>query len=384
MSLPVYLDYNATTPIDRRVRECMIPYLFGVFGNPSSTSHCYGRDAATAVGEARRHVAALINADSSEIVFTSCATEAVNLALKGVASRQRPAGKTVMTSAVEHPAVLAVCEQLEASGFVSERLPVSSAGQIDMRRFARRAATVRPLIVALMLANSETGTVFPVCEAAKIAHSAGAVMLSDATQAVGKIPVDVRQLGVDLLAFSAHKLYGPKGVGALFVRGGSNPIELEPLLVGGGQEGGLRSGTHNVAGIVGFGEACRIAREEMAAEALRVGPLRDSLEQRVVQSLANVSVNGSAEQRLPNTTNLCFHDIDAEMLLSSMPGVAASTKSACCSGPCELSHVLLAMGRSADEARSSVRLSLGRFTTQADIDTAIGQIATAVRALRGG
>lgn len=376
----IYLDYNATTPVDPRVRERMMPFLSDVFGNPSSSHHSFGRKAADAVEQARHHVAELVHASPHEICFTSCATESINQALKGLAYSRQAVGKTIITIAAEHKAVLATCRQLE-DHVRAVYLPVTRSCGIDLNELSRRVPSAQTLLVSVMWANNETGTVYPVREAADIAHRAGALFFTDATQAVGKIPVDVRESGVDLMAFSAHKLYGPKGVGALFVRGGPSAITLQPLLSGGGQEQGLRGGTLNVAGIVGFGEACRIAKTEMNEEASRVSRLRHLLEEHL-RSLPNVIVNGDRQHRLPNTSSLRFLGVEAPNLIREMGSVAVSTGSACASQTGSPSHVLKAIGLCDACDRASVRFSLGRFTTEQEIATTIRRVTAAVQRLR--
>ena len=376
----IYLDYNATTPIDIRVRQCMMPFLTHAFGNPSSGHHSLGQRAADAVEQARYHVATLVNAQPHEILFTSCATESVNTAIKGLAHSRQTAGKTIVTTGAEHAAVLATCRQVEDQRPITF-LPVTRTGNLDLRDVVYRVPRGRTLLVSLMWANNEIGTIHPIREAAEIAHRAGALFFTDATQAVGKIPVDVRASKVDLMALSAHKLYGPKGVGALFVRGGPSAIELQPLLAGGGHEQGLRGGTLNVAGIVGFGEACRIAKTEMHEEGARIARLRDLLEQRL-RSLPNVVVNGDVQSRLPNTTNLRFLGVDAATLIGEMDNIAVSTGSACSSQSGSPSHVLKAIGLCDSCALSSIRFSLGRLTTEQEIDTTLQKVAAAVSKLR--
>ena len=377
---PIYLDYNATTPIDRRVLECMMPFLTDAFGNPSSGNHSFGRAAAEAVELARHHVAELVQANPNEIFFTSCATESISLALKGLAYSGPAVGKTIVTTVAEHKAVLETCQQLERHLQVTY-LPVTRSCSIDLRDLSHRMSTGRTLLVSLMWANNEIGTIYPIREAAGIAHRAGALFFTDATQAVGKIPVNVRTSEVDLMAFSAHKLYGPKGVGALFVRGGDTAIKLEPLIAGGGQEQGLRGGTLNVAGIVGFGEACRIAKMEMSDEASRMFRLRTQLEERL-RLLPNVIINGDGKPRLPNTTSLRFLGIDAPTLIRETGIVAVSTGAACSSQTNSPSHVLKAIGLCNSCAGSAIRFSLGRFTTEQQINAAIQKVATTVPRLR--
>lgn len=376
----IYLDYNATTPIDRRVRQCMMPFLSHAFGNPSSGNHSFGRETADAVELARYHVAQLVHASPNEIFFTSCATESINLAVKGLAYSGQAAGKTIVTTAAEHEAVLATCRQLEDRLQVTF-LSVTRSGSIDLLGVTYRVPRGRTLLVSLMWANNEIGTIYPIREAAEIAHRSGALFFTDATQAVGKIPVNVRASGVDLMAFSAHKLYGPKGVGALFVRGGRSEIKLQPLLAGGRQEQGLRGGTLNVPGIVGFGEACRIAKMEMSEEASRTSRLRGLLEERL-RSLPNVIINGDGQSRLPNTSNLRFLGVDAPTLIREMGNVAVSTGSACSSQSGSPSHVLKAIGMCDSCTCSSIRFSLGRFTTEQEVNVTVQKVATAVPKLR--
>lgn len=376
----IYLDHNATTPLDPRVRERMMPFLEREYGNPASRDHTFGWNAADAVEEARYHVAELINAGPLEIVFTGGATEAINLALKGLTGAPRALVKRLITSPTEHEAVLGVCRQLaKQAGVAVEYSPVDWCALTSESDLARALADGAGGLVAIMAANNEIGTINPIRELAAIAHAAGALFFTDATQAVGKIPVDVRETGVDLLAFSAHKIYGPKGVGALFVRAGEPRIELEPVIVGGGHERGLRAGTLNVAGIVGFGEACRLAKLELEEEAERIAALRDAFEARLRDGIPRLVVNGADASRLPNTTSVVVSGEDARILLRAAWSVAASTKSACASGDAAPSHVLTAIGLSAQDAYSTVRFSLGRFTTRADVDDAAARFIAAVR-----
>jgi cysteine desulfurase len=378
----IYLDYAATTPIDPRVRAAMEPYLGPAFGNPASRDHRFGWDAAEAVEEARSHVADLIGATSAEITFTSCATESINLALTGLAAaRPGPTGHLVAT-VVEHEAVLETCRRLEGTWKLCVAyVPVDATGAIDLDILRHRIRPGETLLVCVMLANNELGTIYPIREAAALAHEAGALFFCDATQAAGKIPIDVRADGIDLLAFSAHKLYGPKGSGALYVRAGAPRIELHPLIVGGSQERGVRSGTLNVPGIVGFGEACRIAAAEMAEEEPRIRGLRDRLEHRVREALPAPGVNGLVADRLAHITNLCFPGVDARTLIRDMDDIAVSTRSACSSGATTPSHVLKALGLSDDLAYSSLRVSVGRFTTEDEIDRAAAKVESSVTKL---
>lgn len=380
---PIYLDHNATTPADARVREKMLDSLSNAFGNPASRDHSFGWDAADAVEEARLRVADLIGASPGEIIFTSCATEAITWVLSGIARARPMQSKAIIAFRTEHEAVLKMGERLhERDGVGFRHLPVDRAGQVDPDGTARILRAGRIDLLSSMFANNETGVIHAVKKVARAVHETGSVLFSDLTQAAGKIPIDVRVLGIDLAAFSAHKMYGPKGVGALFIRSGEPEIVLEPLIVGGGQERGLRAGTLNVPGIVGFGEACRIAREEMADEAVRTAALRDRLEREVLAALPDVSINGDVENRLPNTSNLCFHGVDARTLIRDMHDVAVSTRSACSSGSAGPSHVLKAMGLSDDDAYASIRFSVGRFTTEQEIDHAVERVIGSVRKLR--
>jgi cysteine desulfurase len=381
----IYLDFNATTPVDSRVSERILPVQKESFGNPASSEHRLGWDAAEAVEQGRSDVANLMNAHPSEIVYTGGATEGVNLGLKGFAFSppEAIARRTIITSTAEHEAVLATCRQIERlTSVLVKYLPVDGVGRIDLAALENSIEPGYSTLVALIYANNEIGTINPIREAAKIAHDAGALFFTDATQALGKIPVDVRADGIDMAAFSAHKICGPKGVGALFIRSGEPKIELEPLIVGGGQERGLRSGTLNVPGIVGFGEACRIAQREMTEEGERVRRLRDRLEAALLAQLSNIRINGDVNHRLPNTSNITFSGIDSRTLIRDMHGLAVSTRSACSSGAPGPSHVLKATGLSDDEAYSSIRFSLGRFTTEEEIERATELVVSSVRKLR--
>lgn len=380
---PVYLDYNATTPVDQLVLAAMMPWFTHQFGNAGSRDHAFGWDAAEAVDEARDVVANLINARPHELIFTGSATESINLALKGLALARRSPQSTIITSPTEHEAVLETCEQIQAQLHSSVlSLTVSSTGHIHLDELRARLADNQTLVVALMYANNEIGTIHPIADIAQLVHQAGALLFVDATQAVGRLSVDVERDGIDLMAFSAHKLYGPKGVGALYIKGGVNTIKLEPLIVGGGQECGLHSGTQNVPGIVGFGDACRIAREEMVEESKRVARMRDRLETAFLTNLDDLKVNGDRDRRLPNTTNIMFGGMDARTLIRDMHCIAVSTKSACSSNKDGPSHVLKAIGLTDDEAYSSIRFSLGRFTTEEDIDFTMERVIASVRKLR--
>lgn len=381
LTLPVYLDYNATTPCDPRVVEAMLPYFTQQFGNAASRTHAFGWQAEEAVTYAREQVAALVGAESAEIVFTSGATEADNLALKGVFSMYARKGNHIITYATEHKAVLDTCRQLEKAGASVTYLPVGPDGRLNPEALE---AAIRPdtILIAVMYANNETGVIQPVREIGAIAKKHQVIFFCDATQAVGKVPVNVQEEGIDLLSCSAHKFYGPKGVGALYIRRRDPRVKLTPQMDGGGHEKGLRSGTLNVPGIVGMGKAASICAEVLEAETLRLGSLRDRLENGLLP-LGDVWVNGSRTYRLPNTTNLSFGYAEGQGL---MPGfnkeVAVSSGSACTSALMEPSYVLKAMGVGDELAYSSLRFSLGRFTTEEEVDFAIEKVSDTVKRLR--
>ncbi len=380
MNRPVYLDYHATTPVDPRVVQAMLPYFTERFGNPSSRTHRVGTEAAEAVDRARAQVARLIGARAREIVFTSGATESNNLAIKGVAAARRGRGGHIVTVVTEHHAVLDTCRRLEREGLRVTYLPVQPDGLVDLDR-VRGAVGPDTILVSVMLANNEIGVLQPVAAIARLAHERGALVHTDAAQAAGKIPVDVEALGVDLLSFTAHKMYGPKGVGALYVRRG---VEIAPLLDGGGQERGLRPGTLNVAGIVGFGAAAEICRGELAAEAERLGRLRDRLLAGLRERVGDLRVNGSLEARLPHNLNVSFPGVAGESLLLALGDLAVSAGAACASGTSEPSYVLKALGLSDALALASLRFGLGRWTTEEEVDYAVDRVATVVGALRRG
>jgi len=363
----------------------MLPYFSEVYGNPATGLHIQGRKAARAIDEAREQVAVLINCRPGEIIFTGGATESNNLAILGLARANRHSARTrIVTSAVEHKAVLLPCRRLQEEGYELVMLPVDRQGRISIEA-AEAAINDQTLLVSVQAANNEVGTIQPIAQIAEIAHRHGAIIHCDAAQAVGKIPIDLtsQDWSVDLLSISAHKLYGPKGVGALFIRNGPHSYHIEPLLYGGGQESGLRSGTANVPGIVGFGEACRICKAELEEESRRIAGLRDSFEQALLATLPSLKINARRGPRLPNTSSLTFPGIDADALLLSLPEVMMGTGSACSSGAPEPSHVLLAMGLSRAEASSTVRASLGRFTTASQIERATKLIVAAVQKLSG-
>ncbi len=374
---PIYLDYNATTPCDPRVIERMLPFFADVYGNPANGLHRQGRSAAQAVDEAREQVAALINARPGEIVFSSGATESNNLAILGLARMSdRTKRNGIVICAIEHKAVLLPCKRLKDEGFEITVLPVDRLGRITLDA-VREAVTERTLLISIQAANNEIGTVQPIKAIAEIAHEQGAMVHCDAAQAVGKIPVDVVDWDVDMLSMSAHKLYGPKGVGALFVRGGGRSIPIEPLYYGGGQEQGLRPGTTNVPAVVGFGEACQISGEVMPHEAVELAQLRDLLEMQLLAAIPGLAINGDQLNRLPNTSSLTFPDVDSDALLLNLPEVMLGTGSACTSGAVESSHVLQAIGLNRTQAQSTIRASLGRRVEANDVEFAVARIVSA-------
>ena len=379
---PVYLDYQATTPTDPRVVETMLPWFTQRFGNPHSSSHRFGREAAEAVETARAQVAALIGAEPREIVFTSGATESNNLAVKGAARFQRGRKDHLVTLATEHKCVLESCRQLEREGFRVTYLPVRRDGLVDLERLAE-AIGETTLLVSVMAAHNEIGVVQPVAEIGALCRERGVLFHTDAAQAVGKIPLDVEAAKIDLLSISAHKLYGPTGIGALYVRRRPR-ARLEPLFDGGGQERGFRSGTLPAPLCIGFGKACAIARAELGEEAARLVRLRGRFLARLRARVAEVRLNGAAEPRLPGNLNLAFPGIDAEKLLEACPEVAISTGSACTSASVEPSYVLRALGIDEALARGSVRIAFGRFSSEAEIDFAADALAAGVAALRAG
>ena len=385
---PIYLDNQATTPLDPRVLEGMLPYFTEHFGNPHSTSHVYGHTAAAAVEEARGQIAALIQADPREIVFTSGATEANNLAIKGAAhfARAYPqAGRLrdhVVTLTTEHKCVLESCAHLEREGFRVTYVPVEPDGLVALDKLAA-ALTDRTLLVSVLAAHNEIGVIQPLAEIGALCRAKGVLFHTDAAQAVGKIPLDVEAMSVDLMSISGHKLYGPKGVGVLYVRRRPR-VRLLPLIDGGGQERGLRSGTLPTPLCVGIGQAAAIAGDEMAEEAVRLRQLRDRLHQGLVRRVPGLVLNGDAERRLPGNLNLGIPGVEAPSLIEACPSIAISTGSACTSAKVEPSYVLRALGLSDAAANSSIRIGLGRFTTGAEVDFAIDAVAAAAARLRDG
>jgi len=378
----IYLDNNATTSCDPRVVEKMLPYFSEAFGNPANGYHIQGRMAAKAVDKARGQIAELIGAQPHEIFFTGSASESDNLAVFGIIRNpNRNYRNRIVSSKIEHKAILNPCKKLDEEGFDVCLLPVDSQGVIKVEH-AKKEINIQTLLVSLQYANNEIGTIQPLKEIAEIAHEFTTTIHSDATQAVGKIPVNVDDLGVDMLSFSAHKLYGPKGIGALFIKGGIKIIPLEPIIYGGGQERGLRSGTSNVPGIVGFGEAAHICYEELNGEIERIRKLRDQLEEGLIANIPNLIINAQKSNRLPNTSSITFPDIESDVLLFNLPNIMLSTGSACNSGADEPSHVITALGISRELAYRTVRFSLGRFTTQEQISQVIFEIKSIVEMLR--
>ncbi|RQT50554.1 IscS subfamily cysteine desulfurase [Burkholderia cepacia] len=378
-SRPIYMDYSATTPVDPRVVDKMVPFLHEQFGNPASRSHSYGWDAEQAVEEARAHVAALLGADPREIVWTSGATEGNNLAIKGAAHFYQGKGRHLVTVKTEHKAVLDTCRELERQGFDVTYLDVREDGLLDLDT-VRQALRADTILVSVMLANNETGVIQPVTEIGALCRARGIVFHCDAVQAAGKSPVDVNALNVDLLTVTAHKVYGPKGIGALYVRRKPR-VRIEAQMHGGGHERGMRSGTLPTHQIVGMGEAFRLAKEEMAEESRRVGALRDRL-LAGLSTLDEVYVNGDLARRIPHNLNVSFNFVEGESLIMGIKGVAVSSGSACTSASLEPSYVLRALGRSDELAHSSIRFTLGRFTTEAEVDSVIAQVRDTVGKLR--
>lgn len=379
MEQQIYLDYHATTPCDPRVVEAMLPYFGTKFANPSSAMHASGRTAAEAVERGREQVANLIGAQPNEIVFTSGATESNNLALLGCA-KTNSGRRQIVTTPIEHKSVLEPCKELQKQGFEIVMLPIDKQGRVIVDA-AKKIIDEKTLIVSVQAANNEIGTIQPVAEMAAFAHEQGALVHCDAAQAVGKILVDVFELDVDFLSISGHKLYGPKGVGALFLAGGAYTSPVLPLFYGGGQERNLRPGTLNVPGIVGLGTACELCYQEMEVESRRIAHLRDLFETRLLTEISIAKRNGAIADRLPGNSSLTFASIDAEALIVNTPNLALSTGSACTSGAPDPSHILLAIGLTREEAYATVRVGIGRFTTEEEINQALNSIVSAVRRL---
>ena len=376
----IYLDNNATTQIDPEVLAVMLPFLTDNFANASST-HAFGLSANDAVKNARQILADLIGSQFHEIVFTSGATEAINLAIKGIAENYSSKGKHIVTVQTEHSAVLDVCKYLETKGFEITFLPVKSDGMIDLAVF-KASLRSDTILVSVMLVNNELGTIQPIKEIAKLTHEAGALFMTDGTQAIGKLPINVDELDIDLMAMSAHKFYGTKGVGALFVRQRRNrPVKLGALLHGGGHEGGKRSGTLNVSGIISMGKAAEICQQKLKGDTQRIGALRDELEKALLQ-IPDTSVNGNLDHRLYNTTNIRFNGCDSDALIMGLQDIAVSNGSACTSASIDPSHVLMALGMTETEAFSCIRFSFGRFNKTEEISVVVDAVRKVVESLR--
>ena len=364
----IYLDNHATTPCDPRVLEAMLPYFSAAFGNPASTIHRFGREADNAIEKARKKVASLIGAKPREIIFTSGATESNNIAIQGLVRGNKSKRKKIVTTAIEHKAILNQCKALKKLGYDITYLPINRYGEVELEA-AEEIIDEKTLLVTVQTASNEIGTIQDIAHLATIARSKGAFFHTDAAQAIGKIVLDVNNLSVDFLSISAHKFYGPKGVGALYIKGGPYSMPIEPLVYGGEQESNLRSGTLNVPGIIGLGKACEICSMELMKDYKHVSQLRDYIEGELKKAL-NVSINGAVENRLPNNSSVTIKDIDTEALIVNMPSLALSTGSACTSGALEPSHVLQAIGMRRDLANNTFRIGLGRFNTQQEVEQA--------------
>ena len=380
MKLPIYMDNHATTPVDPRVVEAMSPYFTENFGNAASRNHAFGWRAEEAVGIARGRIADLIGAVSREIVFTSGATESNNLAIKGAAEMHAERGDHIVTCATEHRAVLDTCRRLEEQGYRVSYLPVRPDGLVEPEK-VRRALSDKTILISIMYANNEIGVLQPIADIGRLARDRGVLFHVDAAQAVGKIAVHVERDQIDLMSFTAHKIYGPKGIGALYVRRKPR-LRLSPQMEGGGHERGMRSGTLNVPGIVGFGRACELCQAEMNEDAIRLGLLREKLKDGILNRIEDVSINGSLERRLPHNLNLSFAQVDGESLLMGLHDVAVSSGSACTTDLPEPSHVLQALGLKTELAHSSIRFGLGRFNTEEEIDYTVDRVAQVVARLR--
>ena len=380
IKLPIYMDYHATTPVDERVLDAMLPYFRENFGNAASRSHAFGWSAEEAVEKGREEVAKLIGAVGKEIVWTSGATESDNLAIKGVAEFYKDRGSHIITAVTEHKAVLDTCKRLEKQGYVVTYLPVDSDGRVNPQAVAN-AFTDKTILVSIMLANNEIGTINPVDEIGALVKARGAFFHIDAVQGVGKIPFDVNRSHADLVSLSAHKMYGPKGIGALYVRRKPR-VRLTPIIDGGGHERGMRSGTLNVPGIVGFAKAAELCRLEMADESTRVLGLRERLRKGIEERVPNTVINGSLEHRLPGSLNISFAFVEGEAMMMALKDVAVSSGSACTSASLEPSYVLRALGVAEEMAHTSIRFGLGRFTTEAEVDYVIDLVASKVKKLR--
>ncbi len=381
VKLPIYMDNHATTPLDPRVLEAMMPYLTGIFGNAASRNHSFGWEAEQGVEKAREQIAKLIGATAKEIIFTSGATESTNLALKGVAEMYREKGNHIITQMTEHKATLDTCKRLEKSGFRVTYLPVMADGLIDLEDL-KRAMDDQTILVSIMYANNEIGVIQPIQEIGKLCHEKGVLFHSDAVQAIGKIPVNVLTDNIDLMSLTSHKMYGPKGVGALYVRRRNPRVQLSEQINGGGHERGMRSGTLNVPGIVGMGMAAELCMNEMATEAARQKELRDYLRAKLEKALDYTQVNGNMDHHLPGNLNMSFVYVEGESLLMGINDIAVSSGSACTSATLEPSYVLKALGLGDDVAHSSIRFGLGRFNNKAEVDYVSDKVISVVQHLR--
>jgi cysteine desulfurase len=381
IKLPIYFDNHATTPVDPRVLEAMLPYFTDTFGNAASRNHEFGWKAEEAVENARGQIARLVNATPKEIIFTSGATESTNLAIKGAAEMYREKGNHIITQVTEHKATLDTCKRLEKYGYEVTYLPVEKDGRINLDDL-RRAITPKTILISIMYANNEIGVLQPIAEIGKIAKEKGVLLHVDAVQAVGKVPVDVQKDGIDLMSISGHKIYGPKGVGALYVRRKNPRVQLASQIDGGGHERGMRSGTLNVTGIVGLGKACELCQQEMAEESRKLSKLRDRLKDSIMSRLDEVYINGSLEHRLPHNINISFAYVEGESLLMGINDIAVSSGSACTSATLEPSYVLKALGVGEDLAHTSIRFGIGRFNTQEEVDYVADRVVDTVKRLR--
>jgi cysteine desulfurase len=381
LKLPIFMDNHSTTPVDPRVLEAMLPYFMERFGNAASRNHSFGWEAEKAIDHAREQIAHLIHCDPKEIIFTSGATESDNLALKGVAEMYHEKGNHIITAVTEHKAILDTAKRLEKTGFTVTYLNVGADGLIDPES-VKAAITDKTILISLMMANNEIGVIQPVAEIGKIAKEKGIIFHCDATQGVGRIPVDVQAMGIDLMSFSAHKIYGPKGIGALYVRKKNPRVRIAPQMDGGGHERGMRSGTLNVPGIVGLGKACELCENEMAEEGTRLTRLRDRLKDQLSKELDEIYLNGHPTQRLPNNLNISFAYVEGESLLMGLKEIALSSGSACTTATLEPSYVLRALGVGSDLAHSSLRFGLGRFNTEEEVDYVGRRVIETVRRLR--
>lgn len=381
VKLPIYLDNHATTPMDPRVLEAMLPYFTDRFGNAASRNHQFGWEAEAAVETAREQIARLVGATPKEIIFTSGATESDNLAIKGVAEMYKQKGNHIITAVTEHKAVLDTCKRLEKYGYKVTYMPVKADGLVDLDQL-KDAITDKTILVTIMAANNEIGVLQPLEEIGKLCRQRGVLFHSDAVQALGKVPLDVNKMNLDLVSLTAHKLYGPKGCGALYVRRKNPRVQISAIIDGGGHERGMRSGTLNVPGIVGFGKACEIAQEEMPEESRRLARLRDRLRDKLAAELDETFINGSMEHRLPGNLNMSFLYVEGESLLMGINDVAVSSGSACTSATLEPSYVLKSLGLGDDVAHSSIRFGIGRFNTEAEIDYVAGRLVEVVSKLR--